>query len=408
MKKLILAVLCLYLVACGTFNVKVDVVPSATAPVRATLVVPTSAPATSTATPTQTPTLTPIPTEVDPAITLTGIQMSDDLQGWGVTSLGRIVKTANRGLFWHDITPSEGGFERGGLFALSDNLAWAVPASFDQLNRIWRTIDGGSNWTLSGPIPVGEGVYTPLRLQFADDQHGWLLVLAENGEQDSHLTLYKTDDGGAAWMQITSLTERLEQEYLPAGTTMAFFDGQRGWMGGAWGPQDPTEWLMLKTSNGGESWGTDTFRLPKQKGIECDGRSIVDLPPGALAVEVICTIPKDAKYLYHRLFYLSKKTGPEWHNWTLPGKLLSINFLNINQGWMLVTSDDPGSNKLLYTPDGGDSWKTINKVNWKNARFDFVTAKIGWAIVGVGSDTSLFHTEDGGKTWTQIRPFVSE
>lgn len=407
MKNIILAVLCLCLVGCGTFDVKVQVVPTATVAAPATFVAPSPIPATPTTLPTQV-VVAPTATEADPAITLTNIQMSDDLQGWGVTSSGRIVKTANRGAFWHDVTPPEGVFESGNLFALNNDLAWAVPANLEIVNRVWRTRDGGSNWELSGPVPVGAGVYTPTQLLFPDEQHGWLLVMAENGEQSSHLTLYKSDNAGADWMQITSISERMADEYLPAGTNMAFFDGDRGWMGGAWAPDNPAEWRTLKTENGGTNWGTDTFRLPQQKDIECEGRSIIDMLPGSMAVEVTCTIPKDQKYLFHHIYYLSKETSREWHNWPLTGKLLSIAFANINQGWMLVTSDDPGMNKLLSTTNSGDSWKTINKVPWKNAQFNFVNAKVGWAIVGIGAEISLFHTEDGGKTWTQIRPFISQ
>src|SRR5215470_14339007 len=98
MKKLILAVLCLCLVGCGTFDVKVQVVPTATIPARVTPVTPTAVPVRSTATATNTLFVSSPPTATeDPSIMLTNLQMSDDLQGWGTTSLGRIVKTANRG-----------------------------------------------------------------------------------------------------------------------------------------------------------------------------------------------------------------------------------------------------------------------------------------------------------------------
>ncbi len=397
-KQLMLVVLCLCLASCGTFDVKVQILPTTTAiaPITAT-VLPTQVAPKPTAT--TRPTVEATPQPADPAITLANIQMNDAGEGWAVTSSGRIVRTGNGGDIWQDITPSNGTFDQHGLFALNDTVAWAVSTQFESNNVVWITQDRGSSWQPSAPLPVGAGSYNPLRLQFPDEKHGWLLA-----SMQEHLVLYKSDDSGKSWMQISSIEAQMADAYLSANASMAFFNGQQGWLGGAW---EQNEWRTLKTSDGGSIWGTDTFRLPQQKNIQCNGQAISEIPPGSMAVEVHCTNPKDAKYLFHRVYYLSQNTGTEWHSWTLSGDLINIYFLNASQGWMMVTSNQSQLNKILQTRDAGKTWKTVSLVEWQQARFNFVTDKIGWAIVGDGPEAALFRTEDGGKTWVQVRPFVS-
>ena len=61
--------------------------------------------------------------------------------------------------------------------------------------------------------------------------------------------------------------------------------------------------------------------------------------------------------------------------WVLPGQLLSVYFLNARQGWMMVTSDNPELNQVLYTQDGGGTWNKVSEVAWKQAQFEFVNER---------------------------------
>lgn len=402
-KQLMLVVLCLCLVSCGTFDVQVKVLPTATAMPIATNIPTATATLPPTAVPTASPTHTRMP---ELPFMLASIQMNDTSSGWGVDTLGRIVHTDNGGRVWVDVTPSEEPFARHSLFAFSDKLAWVASSQFETSHLVWRTLNGGTSWKSSAPIPLGDGSYRPLRLQFPDVNNGWMLVENE-AQAGNRVLLYASTDGGANWAQVDTISAGMVRAYLPATTTsMAFLDGKQGWLGGDW---EQGEWLMLKTGDGGENWGTDTFRLPtEQKGVTCDGYAVSEMEPGAMAVDVICTKAKDAKYLFHHIYYLSKNTGPIWHSWPIPGKVLSMDFANANQGWMLVTSDDLQSNRVLSTRDGGDTWRVLAKVTWRQAQLNFVTDKIGWAITDSGFGLELFRTEDTGKTWIQVRPSLNQ
>jgi len=405
MRKILLAILCLFIVSCGgRFDLRVHMKPQMTT----TTPVIVRAPATPTPVPAPTSTVTLVTPTVTPTaqpFVLVSIQMDDIRYGWGVAASGRTVKTDNAGVSWHDTTPTDEEVGQYGLFSLNFASVWVVPTQLETSGVVWRTSNAGTSWQRSQPLPLNDGTsYTPIRIQFADANYGWLLVLAQDGEGD-HVLLYSSNNGGADWVQA-SIQDSLVR-FLPSDTTsMVFIDADRGWLGGGWAQKEPPEWLMLKTGDGGEGWGTDTFRLPEKKDIQCDGHAIEHMKPGAMAVEVICTIPKDAKYLYHHIYYLSESTGPVWRSWAIPGKFLSMDFLNDHHGWMMVASDDPQANRILYTRDGGETWKVVSRVAWRDAQLDFITEKIGWAVTGKGFAAALYRTEDGGKNWIQVRPAV--
>jgi photosystem II stability/assembly factor-like uncharacterized protein len=409
MKKAIIVFLCLLLSACGTFAVKVEILPQVTK-TKQLLSTATSEPTIVVQIPTATITTAPAPTETELAaepITLRAIQMSDNLNGWGVEAGGRIIKTSDGGGLWRDVTPFQVSFGDRSLFAFNRETVWAVPSQLDVNNIIWRTQDGGNTWEGSQPISLGTGKYSPLSLQFPDARHGWLLLLAETEAQKRDVLLFKSSDGGETWMPIKNLYGSALQSYLPATmTNMAFFDSQTGWLGGWWGNDDPKQWAILKTSDGGANWGIEALQLPAQKNLQCNGHSIAEMAPGSMAVELTCTLPNDPKYLYQRAHYLSTAVEPKWHSWVLPGQLLSVYFLNARQGWMMVTSDNPQLNHVLYTRDGGETWNKVSEVAWKQAQFEFANDKVGWAIVGNGFATALVRTENGGQVWIQVRPTI--
>lgn len=412
---LLLAVFCLGLAGCGTFVVKVEILPvqtettqalATTTAAAAPTLSATATPLQSTATALASPTPEPTPTlAVAEPITMSALQMFDERRGWAVESVGRIIKTGDGGGLWQNVTPAQALFESRSLYALNTETAWAVPAQLEADNVVWRTQDGGNSWAASQPIPLGAGTYRPLGIQFPDARNGWLLILDESEEQNRQVLLYKSVDGGEAWQPVKDINDGKFQAYLPPTvTTMAFLDGQTGWLGGWWGKDNPSQWLVLQTGSGGARWGTEALRLPAQPTLQCNGNAIAGMPAGSMAVELTCTLPKDPKYMYHRLFYLSTNGEAAWRSWVVTGKVLDVHFLNAKQGWMLVTSDSPQVNHVLYTKDGGGTWDKVSDVAWKQAQFAFVNDKTGWAIVGNGFATALVRTENGGKVWIQVRP----
>jgi photosystem II stability/assembly factor-like uncharacterized protein len=414
---------CLLLTSCGTFNIQVQVLPKT--PTTPQNIVSTSLPLPKISiepaalpTPIQEQTSTPTtitqitPTYVDlqagQSVTLTTIQMINSSHGWAVEATGHIIKTEDGGTTWKNVTPFQAAFDRHGLFVLNTDAVWAVPAHPEVNNVVWRTQDGGVTWEASQAIHLSEGTFKPLSLQFPDAQHGWLLLLVKDESQNNRVLLYKSDDSGENWEQVNNLNTSDMQSYLPdSNSSMVFFDGQNGWLGGWWSKTKPNEWLVLTTADGGASWATQALPLPGQSNLNCSGHPIAEMATGSMAVEISCIQTNDPAFKYHRLFYLCR-TGPhEWRSWKLSGTLIRVDFSEEDEGLMMIGSGTGSLNEIHRTLDNGKKWTRLTVVSWKDAQFSYLHNGVGLGIVSNGSEVALVRTEDGGLKWTQIKPTMA-
>jgi photosystem II stability/assembly factor-like uncharacterized protein len=90
---------------------------------------------------------------------------------------------------------------------------------------------------------------------------------------------------------------------------------------------------------------------------------------------------------------LQTQSGSVWTHVDVgnKGELHDVQFINRDTGWV------GGEEGLFATVDGGAHWQhTFARSSCTGVRF--VDAAHGW-LVASASDTTLFHTADGGKTW---------
>ena len=94
---------------------------------------------------------------------------------------------------------------------------------------------------------------------------------------------------------------------------------------------------------------------------------------------------------------------------TVTCRLESVQFLDAEHGWAVGGWTHPYSRHtsgvVLRTLDGGEQWQLIPDVTLPALKqVKFLDQKQGWAIGDASSlfPTGVFHTEDGGRTWTPL------
>lgn len=331
---------------------------------------------------------------------------------------GYLLRTADGGKTWQNVTPPTGAYSPGGFFAFDANTAWAsdnVPCCNEITHTsLWHTNDGGRTWQRSQPFSIepNDGFYLPFRMQFIDPNTGWLLATVRTGmSASSGYILFHTTDGGEAWTAINVVGGGCHS------VGFVFINSTTGWYGANCFSQgtvyDHLELFFTagglkleKTVDGGETFGETTL-LPMPGELqqpelatldsECDETRMLSISSEAVGVEWGCHIfTTGTEYRY---FALTTDAGRTWNTWKPAGNEY---FLNASLGWRLLS---PG--QLQQTIDSGLNWVSIKTVTWKDAQFDFISELEGWALVKDAEATAFVHTTDGGKTWEEIRPVIA-
>lgn len=376
----------------------------------------TPVPATPTTVTTLAPTAMPMPRLVaGQPVTITYIRMFDATIGWaigGVAGIGdHVLRTSDGGNTWRDITPPEPaptGDEPGKIaigFFLDANTAWVTYYYLDLFKvpvapTVWGTRDGGQTWEPSQPL-VGDFVelYAPSDLQFVDSQNGWLLVHVGAGMMHDYVMIFKTTDGGVRWDRVIDPYTDADLQGCDK-TGMVFVDAQTGWVTrDCHGVVDGAfvDW----THDGGLTWQSQQLLPPAVdpdlfNHAFCGVYSPALFSPQSGALVVECVRYDGDIQSHHRFVYATADAGQTWRSNPFPGG--SLQFITANVGWAL-------GRDIYQTQDGGRTWTQIKTVNW-DGQFSFISDRVGWAVARSGDEIALVQTTDGGRTWKQLKPQI--
>ena len=125
--------------------------------------------------------------------------------------------------------------------------------------HIYKTTDGGETWEMQLRSPF-EGFSF---IQMLDDQTGWVMGFPTTGYWPP-FSLYKTEDGGANWVDYTERVPYDELGNLPLGVSAMTFSpsGQTAFLGGASQQFINYTSLLFYSTDGGETWEWDESLLP--------------------------------------------------------------------------------------------------------------------------------------------------
>ena len=102
---------------------------------------------------------------------------------------GGFYCTRDGGTNWQNMEIN-GDYNFIDFYFLNQRVGWAWGSE----ETLYKTTDGGSNWSVVAEVPCNSGPYSGLcSLKFSDEYHGW---------KTDGTTWWKTQDGGLSWEEV--------------------------------------------------------------------------------------------------------------------------------------------------------------------------------------------------------------
>ncbi|GLX67206.1 WD40/YVTN/BNR-like repeat-containing protein [Paenibacillus glycanilyticus] len=229
---------------------------------------------------------------------------------------------------------------------------------------------GGGNSSNPTPVSTNEQeaqISNVTALRLADAKSGWV---AGNGQ------IARTDDGGAHWKVQYSSDKPVNQIFA--------LSSSKVWA--TVGDENAKSLTLIQSTNGGKTW-TNAGTVPN--------RGYLHFTSDKTAFSGNA---------------MTKDGGKTWTELQTPGKEIDeVYFHDVNNGWAVQMVN--GSMLFMHSANGGKTWDTVMSRKTEVAPGKVIirsTAdKDAWIeLIGDAGMTqisySLFHTTDGGKTWTPV------
>jgi len=288
---------------------------------------------------------------------------------------------------------------------VSSSTGWVAGYNWQTMsNVLFKTTDGGANWSQQLQLPVHEPGNPFIDnyisdLIFCDVNTGWMVY----GQTE----IYFTSDGGNNWEERPIDPEYSAQE-------IHFFNTLNGWAVGS---------HVLRTSDGGRTWvdktppAADSVRWSNCTNYERSSAfadtlcgwvvgdvgnhaHIFHTSDGGNTWQVQYSIYNDGRYLNniccidtnhvraasYNFFISSDDGGTTWQEYHNELAGTTLYFLNENDGWI-------SGRTIFKTTDGGKTWG--KEPTWVSTRLfdiDFPDKNNGWVV---GSEASILHTGSG-------------
>lgn len=247
---------------------------------------------------------------------------------------------------------------------LGTQTGWCV----GDLGKILKTSNGGSNWTLEA---LGTSVDFK-DITFTSSQIGY--IVGKVG------LIFKTTNAGNSWLDISFNSNILN--------TVFFVDDSLGYVGGAN--------YIYRTTNGGTIWDSCFI-------------------PGSWFSNSIYFINETTGWASGALFssdaiYKTTNGGVNWFQQRYQGddKIRCVFFIDSSLGFCGSPENiaPPIIPSIHYTKNGGYNWTSVTGITgFESYSIFFTDVNNGWTV---GSDGTMSHSVDSGKTWINQKPFDTE
>ena len=273
---------------------------------------------------------------------------------------GAILKTTDGGAMWQKISPpGSADADFRDLEALSEREVWALSSGEGRLSRLYRTSDGGANWTLAR-VNQPEGFWDAIA--FWDANHGILLGDPVNGR----FTILTTGDGGGTWKQQEGpKAEKGEAAFAASGTALATRGAREAWFGSG----GPGGGRVFHTEDGGATWSA--VRTPLRPASEGAGIFSLAFATATRGIAVGGDYTKPAESTGNIL--ITQDGGKRWE--APPGSPGGYRSAVAHASGFWITVGTSGSD---VSRDDGKTWRAFDTAAYNAVSFTADGA--GWAV----------------------------
>lgn len=284
----------------------------------------------------------------NPPIRYRGMSAVNDVVCWASGTSGSVSRTLN-GENWTTIQVTDAAaLDFRDIEAVDENTAYALSIGPGENSRIYKTEDGGKNWTLQFKNQDPDAFYDALA--FWDANHGITLSDPVKG----HFVIRTTDDGGKTWKpQEGGMPPALQGEgaFAASGTCLITKGSNEAWFvtGSA------ARSRAFHSTDRGRTWTVQDLPIPAGKASAgCFSIAFSDSQTG---IAVGGDYQDSLKSTNH--IAITRDGGKTWRTDRLSR---SAPFL------LECALAMPGSDGfMLLGPDGLAYWSPRRKVAWKMA-----------------------------------------
>jgi photosystem II stability/assembly factor-like uncharacterized protein len=196
-------------------------------------------------------------------------------------------------------------------------------------------------------------------------------------------TMYRTTDGGVTW------TKAPVPEIYGQLSGVGFSDDQHAWAVGGDYSKNSQGALLLSSADAGKTWTRQAITATS-------------------ALEQVQFVGLSTGYVTgdDGAVYSTTDGGSHWTRTAVGAADVSftgMSFVDATHGWVCGPqgNEDFYGGRCYVTADGGHTWKDVTPdKDVVVTDCSFVSTTEGWVI---GDDRTLFHTTDGGTTWSKER-----
>ncbi|MDB5083414.1 MAG: hypothetical protein JWN30_300, partial [Bacilli bacterium] len=244
---------------------------------------------------------------------------------------------------------------------------------------------------------------SPVSIAFWNTQQG-LLVSSTNGQG----SIWKTTDGGQNWTNVYVYKTPFSRVVVTGGTSAKVLVGIN------WS----TPSSQLVTSNNGQTWEEQAYQQPSFAQAACGTDTFVNHSASSPSqIWSLCTGQPGAGQMGKRIVS-STDGGKTWtiranvnpaggssNGLSVSGYPAGIDFLANGRGWLWESRGFS-----YYTTDGGQNWTPFTNLTQpesKEARsMSLIDDQHGYALLWDNNRYRLMFTADGGRSWHEVKSWA--